>query len=141
MACFSGSPKDDGQRSMIASNRLNRKFHAERPNRRWITDFTYVWTAERWVYVAAVIDLFSRRVFGWSMKAEMTTQLVTDALVTAISRRGKPGSLLHHSDQGSQYAREQFQTLIADNCVACSTTRSGNIWDNAAMESFSLLTT
>jgi putative transposase len=103
---------------------------------RWIADFTYVWTAEGWLYVAAVIDLFSRRVVGWSMKAEMTAQLVTDALIMAIWRRGKPDALLHHSDQGSQYASEQFQKLMADNRVACSMSRSGNVWDNAAMESF-----
>ena len=88
------------------------------------------------VYVAAVIDLFSRRVVGWSMKAEMTAQLVTDALLMAIWRRGKPDALLHHSDRGSQYSSDQFQRLMADNGVVCSMSRSGNVWDNAAMESF-----
>jgi putative transposase len=131
-----GLPKDDGQRSMIAPNTPDREFRAERPNQRWIADFTYVWTAEGWLYVAAVIDLFSRRVLGWSMKAEMTAQLVTDALVMAIWRRGKPDALLHHSDQGSKSASEQFQKLMADNGVVCSMSRSGNVWDNAAMESF-----
>ena len=106
------------------------------PNRKWIADFTYVWTAEGWLYVAAVIDLFSRRVVGWSMSAAMTAQLVTDALVMAIWRRGKPDALLHHSDRGSQYTSEQFQRLMADNGVVCSMSRSGNVWDNAAMESF-----
>jgi transposase InsO family protein len=96
-------PKDDGARSpSVAPNLLDRQFAAERPNQRWIADFTYVWTAEGWLYVAAVIDLFSRRVVGWSMKAEMTAQLVTDALLMAIWRRGRPDALLHHSDQGSQ---------------------------------------
>jgi putative transposase len=117
-------------------NTLGREFRAERPNQRWIADFTSIWTAEGWLYVAAVIDLFSRRVVGWSMKAEMTAQLVTDALMMAIWRRGKPEALLHHSDQGSQYASEQFQKLMADNGVTCSMSRSGNVWDNAAMESF-----
>jgi putative transposase len=83
-----------------------------------------------------VIDLFSRRVVGWSMSATMTAQLVTDALMMAIWRRGKPDALLHHSDQGSQYTSEQFQRLMADNGVTCSMSRSGNVWDNAAMESF-----
>ncbi len=106
------------------------------PNRKWIADFTYVWTAEGWLYVAAVIDLFSRRVVGWSMSAAMTAQLVTDALVMAIWRRGKPDALLHHSDRGSQYTSEQFQRLMADHGVVCSMSRSGNVWDNAAMESF-----
>ena len=97
---------------------------------------TYIWTAEGWLYVAAVIDLFSRRVVGWSMSATMTAQLVTDALIMAIWRRGAPDALLHHSDQGSQYTSEQFQRLMADNGVTCSMSRSGNVWDNAAMESF-----
>lgn len=86
--------------------------------------------------MAAVIDLFSRRVVGWSMKAEMTAGLVTDALIMAIWRRGKPDALLHHSDQGSQYTSQPFQELLAENGVTCSMSRSGNVWDNAAMESF-----
>jgi len=132
-----GLPKDAGQPSSTpATNVLDRQFSAERPNQKWIADFTYIWTAEGWLYVAAVIDLFSRRVVGWSMKAEMTAQLVADALMMAIWRRGKPDALLHHSDQGSQYASEQFQQLMADNGVVRSMSRSGNVWDNAAMESF-----
>jgi putative transposase len=133
-----GLPKDEGlhQISTVAPNVLDRQFAAARPNRKWIADFTSIWTAEDWLYVAAVIDLYSRRVVGWSMKAEMTAQLVTDALVMAIWRRGKPEALLHHSDQGSQYTSEQFQRLMADNGVTCSMSRSGNVWDNAAMESF-----
>ena len=104
-----GLPKDSGPRSpAVAPNLLDRQFVAERPNQKWIADFTYIWTAEGWLYVAAVIDLFSRRVVGWSMKAEMTAQLVADALMMAIWRRGKPDALLHHSDRGSQYASEQF---------------------------------
>ena len=86
--------------------------------------------------MAAVIDLFSRRVVGWSMSATMTAQLVTDALVMAIWRRGKPDALLHHSDQGSQYTSEQFRRLMENNGVTCSMSRSGNVWDNAVMESF-----
>lgn len=131
-----GLPKDVGQRSVIAPNVLDRQFRAEKPNQKWVADFTYIWTAEGWLYVAAVIDLFSRRVVGWSMSANMTAQLVTDALIMAIWRRGKPDTLLHHSDQGSQYTSEQFQRLMADNGVTCSMSRSGNVWDNAAMESF-----
>jgi putative transposase len=115
---------------------LDRQFTADRPNQKWVADFTYIWTAEGWLYVAAVIDLFSRRVVGWSMSDTMTAQLVTDALIMAIWRRGKPDALLHHSDQGSQYTSEQFQRLMADNGVTCSMSRSGNVWDNAAMESF-----
>lgn len=131
-----GLPKDQGKRSVIAGNVLDRQFTADRPNQKWVADFTYIWTAEGWLYVAAVIDLFSRRVVGWSMSDTMATQLVTDALIMAIWRRGKPDALLHHSDQGSQYTSEQFQRLMADNGVTCSMSRSGNVWDNAAMESF-----
>jgi putative transposase len=131
-----GLPKDTGDRSVIAANVLDRQFVAEAPNQKWVADFTYIWTAEGWLYLAAVIDLFSRRVVGWSMKADMTAQLVTDALMMAIWRRGKPDALLHHSDQGSQYTSEQFQLLLTSNGVTCSMSRSGNCWDNAAMESF-----
>lgn len=89
-----------------ASNLLDRAFEASAPNQKWIADLTYIWTAEGWLYVAAVVDLFSRRVVGWAMKAVMTAQLVTDALIMAIWRRDKPDSLLHHSDQGfSTYQR------------------------------------
>lgn len=131
-------PPDTGERrrSAIAPNVLDRQFHASAPNTKWIADFTYIWTAEGWLYVSAVIDLFSRRVVGWSMSTSMTAQLVADALVMAIWRRGKPDALLHHSDQGSQYTSEQFSSLMADNGVTCSMSRSGNVWDNAAMESF-----
>ena len=131
-----GLPKDQGERSVIAGNVLDRQFTADRPNQKWVADFTYIWTAEGWLYVAAVIDLFSRRVVGWLMSDTMTAQLVTDALIMAIWRRDKPDALLHHSDQGSQYTSEQFQRLMADNGVTCSMSRSGNVWDNAAMESF-----
>jgi putative transposase len=131
-------PPDLGERqaAAVAPNVLDRSFEAPAPNRKWIADFTYIWTAEGWLYVAAVIDLFSRRVVGWSMSAGMTAQLVTDALVMAIWRRGKPDALLHHSDRGSQYTSEQFLRLMADHGVICSMSRSGNVWDNAAMESF-----
>jgi putative transposase len=131
-------PPDAGERQAgaVAPNVLDRAFEASVPNRKWIADFTYIWTAEGWLYVAAVLDLFSRRVVGWSMSATMTAQLVTDALVMAIWRRGKPDTLLHHSDRGSQYTSEQFQRLLADHGVTCSMSRSGNCWDNAAMESF-----
>jgi putative transposase len=97
-----GLPEDQGERSVIAGNVLDRQFTADRPNQKWVADFTYIWTAEGWLYVAAVIDLFSRRMVGWSMSDTMTAQLVTDALIMAIWRRGKPDALLHHSDQGSQ---------------------------------------
>lgn len=131
-------PSDTGMRSThaVAPNVLNRTFDAASANRKWVADFTYLWTAEGWLYVAAVMDLFSRRVVGWSMSATMTAQLVTDALVMAIWRRGTPHTVLHHSDRGSQYTSEPFQRLLADHGVTCSMSRAGNVWDNAVMESF-----
>lgn len=122
-----GSERQYWAISSTASSALNQK---------WVADFTYIWTAEGWLYVAAVVDLFSRRVVGWAMMAEMTAQFVTNAPIMAIWRRGKPDSLLHHSDQGSQYTSEQFQRLMADHGITCSMSRSGNVWNNAAMESF-----
>jgi putative transposase len=131
-------PLDQGVRpeNSIAPNLLDRQFEATGPNQRWVADFTYIWTAEGWLYFAAVIDLFSRRVVGWSMHDQMKAQLVTDALTMALWRRGKPRELLHHSDQGSQYTSEQFQRLLAEQGITCSMSRAGEVWDNSAMESF-----
>ena len=131
-------PSDTGvwSTNVVAPNVLDRTFTAASVNRKWVADFTYLWTAEGWLYVAAVVDLFSRRVVGWSMSATMTAQLVTDALVMAIWRRGKPEAVLHHSDWGSQYTSEPFQRLLADHGITCGMSRAGNVWENAAMESF-----
>lgn len=129
-------PKDAGERSILAGNVLDRHFEASAPNQKWVADFTYIWTGEGWLYVAAVLDLYSRRIVGWSMSASMTAQLVIDALMMALWRRGKPDALMHHSDQGSQYTSEEFQRLLAAHGVECSMSRTGNCWDNAAMESF-----
>jgi putative transposase len=120
----------------IAPNLLDRQFQASGPNQKWAADFTYVWTAEGWLFVAIVLDLYSRRVVGWSMQSSMTAQLVMDALLMAILRRGRPEAVLHHSDQGSQYTSEDFQRLLESHGIACSMSRRGNCWDNAAMESF-----
>ena len=119
-----------------AKNLLDWDFVCDGPDRKWGADISYIWTAEGWLYVAVVLDLFSRRIVGWSMSASMTAQLVIDALTMALWRRGRPDALLHHSDQGSQYTSEAFQRLLADHGVDCSMSRSGNCWDNAAMESF-----
>lgn len=132
------SPTDTGVRPehSIAANMLERQFEADAPNRKWVADFTYIWTAEGWLFVAAVLDLYSRRIVGWSMSGSMTSQLVSDALLMALWRRGKPDELLHHSDQGSQYTSEDFQRLLHDHGIVCSMSRRGDCWDNAAMESF-----
>jgi putative transposase len=151
-----GLPKDRAAReAAVAQNVLDRAFEASGPNQKWIADFTYVWTAEGWLYVAAVIALFSRRVVGWSMSATMTAQLVTDALIMALWRRGRVEMLLHHSDQGSQYTSAQFQDLPKAHGITCSMGKLGDVWEfkpvrasgsndpvdrskaqNAAMESF-----
>ena len=131
-------PSDTGVRpaTELAANILDRQFHAPAPNCRWVADFTYIWTLQGWLYVAVVLDLFSRRIVGWSMRAAMTADLVADALVIALWRRGQPRDLLHHSDRGTQYTSEQCQSLMTEHGVTCSLSRSGNVWDNAAMESF-----
>lgn len=132
-----GLPKDPDDRApVVASNILNRQFTAAFPNQKWVADFTYICTLEGWLYIVAVIDLFSRRVVGWSIEAEMTATLVADTLIMAIWRRGKPDALLHHSDIDSQYQSEQFQRLMAENRVICLMSRSGNVWANVAMERF-----
>jgi len=131
-----GLPADRGERSAIADNVLDRQFQADAPNQKWVADFTYIWTAEGWLYVAVVLDLYSRRVVGWSMQSSMTAQLVADALMMAVWRRGKPVELLHHSDQGSQYTSEHFQELLKEQGITCSMSRAGEVWDNSAMESF-----
>lgn len=132
------APHDTGTRPehSIAPNVLQREFVANAPNQKWVADFTYVWTAEGWLYVAVVLDLYSRRIVGWSMRSEMTAQLVIDALVMAVWRRGAPKQVLHHSDQGSQYTSEDFQRLLVAHGIVCSMSRQGDCWDNAAMESF-----
>lgn len=131
-------PTDSGIRPehCIAPNVLDRQFEAAGPNQKWVADFTYIRTGEGWLYLAVVLDLFSRRAVGWSMSAQMTAQFVLDALMMAVWRRGKPKALLHHSDQGSQYSSEEFQRLLAEQNITCSMSRRGNCWDNAAMESF-----
>jgi putative transposase len=124
-----------------APNILDRQFTASAPNEKWAADFTFLWTAEGWLYVAVVLDLYSRRVVGWSMQPTMTSQLVTDALTMAVWRRGgkqtgEQTAPLHHSDRGSQYTSESFQRLLGALGVTCSMSRSGNVRDNSAMESF-----
>jgi len=131
-------PGDTGVRpeNSIAPNVLDRQFVATAPNQRWVADFTYIWTDEGWLYFAAVLDLFSRRIVGWSMSHDMTAQRVTDALIMAIWRRGRPRELLVHSDQGSQYTSERYQALLSEFGITCSMSRRGDVWDNSAMESF-----
>jgi len=120
----------------LAPNLLDRQFEAPAPNRIWLADITYIPTSEGWLYLAVVLDLFSRRVVGWSMSDTMPQELTIAALQMAIiNRRPAPG-LMHHSDRGSQYAAHAYRQLLADTGMVCSMSRKGNCWDNAPMESF-----
>lgn len=131
-----GLPKDRGERSAIADNVLGRQFQADAPNQKWVADFTHIWTAQGLLYVAAVLDLDSRRIVGWSMQESMTSQLVVDALMMAVWRWGKPVELPHHSDQGCQYTSSHFQQLLREQGITCSMSRACEVCDNSAMESF-----
>lgn len=120
----------------VAPNLLNRNFSADRPNQAWLSDITYIPTREGWLYLAAVLDLHSRRIVGWAMSNRMKRQLVIDALLMAIWHRKPDKGLLHHSDRGSQYCSQEYQNLLKRHGFACSMSRNGDCWDNAPMESF-----
>jgi len=120
----------------VAANHLDRKFEVNAPDLAWVTDITYVWTAEGWLYVAAILDLFSRRVVGLAMSENIDRGLVLAALRNAIGRRAPDPGLMHHSDRGSQYASGDYRRALDDIGVICSMSRKGNCWDNAVAESF-----
>ncbi len=120
----------------IAANVLGQDFTAEQPNQKWVADITYIQTGEGWLYVAAVLDLCSRMVVGWSMADHMRTDLVEDALRMALAKRNPEEGLLHHSDRGVQYASGEYQSLLRAYGLTCSMSRTGNCYDNAVMESF-----
>jgi transposase InsO family protein len=120
----------------VAPNILNRQFSIDRSNAVWVSDITYIWTSEGWLYLAGVVDLYSRLVVGWSMGVHITSELTLDALNQALGRRQPEPGLLHHSDRGSQYASDDYQSLLEDRRMICSMSRKGNCWDNAPMESF-----
>ncbi len=120
-----------------APNRLDRDFTATRPNEKWVTDITYLPTLTGWVYVAVVLDLFSRKVVGWSIRDSLATPLVADALRRAIESRRPVGSeLLHHSDRGCQYTSDAYQQTLRTLGIECSMSRTGNCYDNAVAERF-----
>ena len=120
----------------VAPNRLNQDFSATAANRVWTADITYLDTAEGWLYLATVLDLFSRRVVGWAMAEHLETSLVREALQMALTHRHPGAGLLHHSDRGRQYASTEYQALLAAHGVECSMSRRGNCYDNAVHESF-----
>lgn len=127
---------DSNHNRAVAENILDRHFMPKAPNQAWASDITYVWTGKGWLYLAVVMDLFSRRVIGWSMQKTMHRCLVMDALRMALAKRTPSEGLIHHSDRGSQYASSEYQEILQRAGITCSMSRRGNCWDNAPVESF-----
>ena len=127
---------DSAHTKPVAPNTLNRDFVAKAPNEKWVGDITYIWTVSGWLYLAVIIDLYSRKVVGWSLQDRMTADLVCAALRMAVTTRGTVAKTLCHFDRGSQYASELFQALLKRYGFVCSMSRKGNCWDNAVAESF-----
>jgi transposase InsO family protein len=120
----------------VAPNLLNRHFVVERLDTVWCADITYVWTLEGWLYLAVVIDIFSRKIAGWAMNNHLKASLVKEALLMAYQRRKPEKGLIHHSDRGSQYAGSEYQNFLEQYGMICSMSRKGDCWDNAVVESF-----
>ena len=120
----------------VAQNILNQDFRATKPNQIWVADITYIPTDEGWLYLAAIVDLYQRKVVGWAMASTLTKQLCIDALNQAIGRNRPPRGLIHHSDRGVQYASNEYKSLLKSNGIIQSMSRKGNCYDNACMESF-----
>lgn len=120
----------------VAPNVLNQSFEADRPDQKWVSDITYIWTDEGWLYLAVVLDLYARRVIGWSISERMTATLVGDALTMALWRRHLPKGVIVHSDRGSQYCSAAYQKLLSKHQLICSMSKKGDCYDNAAMESW-----
>jgi len=120
----------------VASNLLQQDFSAIAPNEKWSSDITYIWTEEGWLYLAVILDLYSRYIIGLSMSARMTKQLVINAFTQAMVHRGHPKEFIYHSDRGGQYASDKFQDLLKSNHIKASMSGAGNCYDNAVVESF-----
>lgn len=120
----------------VAPNLLQQNFTATKANEKWVSDITYIWTDEGWLYLATVMDLYSRKLIGWSLSERMTSKLVIDALKTALGSRGMPKNVILHSDRGSQYCSAAYQDLLRENKFICSMSKRGDCYDNAAMESW-----
>lgn len=125
-----------GEISIVSPNRLQRQFNPDAPDERWVTDITYIRTHEGWLYLAVVVDLFSRKIIGWSMQSRMTKDIVLNALLMAIWRRNPLKQVLVHSDQGSQYTSHEWQSFLKSHGLEGSMSRRGNCHDNAVAESF-----
>jgi transposase InsO family protein len=119
-----------------ADNVLNQEFSATRRNEKWVADVTYIPTREGWLFLAAVLDLYARKIVGWSMHDRLTAQLAAQALKNALAQEGKVEGLLHHSDRGKEYYANEYQKLLKEHDIVCSMSRKGNCYDNAVMESF-----
>ena len=126
----------DSRKTKAAPNLLEQDFSAPGPNTRWAGDITFIPTREGWLYLAVILDLYSRAVVGWAMGHRLTQALVVDALKMALMRRHIATGLLLHSDQGCQYAAAEYQAILAEHGITCSMSRKGNCWDNACVESF-----
>jgi len=127
---------DSDHEMPVATNLLDRTFDAEKPDTRWTADITYVWTRQGWLYLAVILDLFSRRIVGWAMDQSIDRSLVLSALDMAIAGRNPSQDMLCHSDRGSQYASDDYQKRLKEAGIVCSMSRKGNCWDNAPTESF-----
>ena len=125
-----------GRPSIIAPNKLQREFNVDYPDRAWVTDITYIRTWQGWLYLAVVMDLFARKVVGWSMKPTLARELVLDAILMAVWRRKPKQKVIIHSDQGTQYGSDDWQRFCRDHNLEPSMSRRGNCWDNAVVESF-----
>lgn len=125
---------DSRHNEPVADNVLDRRFDVKQPNQVWTTDITYLWTNEGWLYLAVVVDLFSRQVIGWSVQEHMRTSLCLEALNMAWFRRKRPEGVLHHSDRGSQYASDEYRRQLKDYAMTQSMSRKGNCWDNSPTE-------
>ncbi|MEB6586896.1 IS3 family transposase [Klebsiella quasipneumoniae] len=125
-----------GEASIVSPNRLQRQFNPDAPDKRWVTDITYIRTHEGWLYLAVVVDLFSRKIIGWSMPSRMTKDIVLNALLMAVWRRNPQKQVLVHSDQGSQYTSHEWQSFLKSHGLEGSMSRRGNCHDNAVAESF-----
>ena len=120
----------------VADNLLRREFTVDSPNKVWAADLTYLWTEQGWAFLAVILDLYSRRVVGWSLQNHMQTGLTLSALQMALGQREVSRELVHHSDRGTQYASAEYQRLLSKHGVTCSMSRRGDCWDNAVVESF-----
>jgi putative transposase len=132
---FRVTTKSDHEHA-VAENVLERRFWAKEPDQAWVSDISYVWTKEGWLYLAVILDLCSRMVVGWSMRPSLGTELALGALQMALTRRNPKAGLVHHSDRGVQYASRSYRRMLQDTGLVCSMSRKGNVWDNAVAESF-----